>query len=361
MKTLASVVVGLGQSEVREIEVPEVGPEGGWMRVQATGVCGSDVGAYLKRTAPERVLGHEVVGVVHELGEEAQHRWGLKPGDRIMIEEYIPCGHCKLCRSGDARLCSETDTFAGGAGVIRFGSTGLDVAPGLWGGYSQYMYLHPNTMWHRVPESIPSHEVPLALPLSNGYEWAYREGGAAPGKAVVVIGPGQQGLGAVVAAKEAGASLVVVAGLTKDKDRLEMAKRLGADRVVDVEQESLVDSVRDVTGGDMADTVVDVAAGNEQTLSAGIDCLHMRGTLVCAVGEPSPTLNMGAMRARMLTVKGVRGHSYRAVDWAIDYLANGRLPYREITAPALPLSEVDQAIRRTGTSDVIHVSVDPWT
>ena len=361
MKTLASVVVGLGESEVREIDIPAVGEDAGWMRVEATGVCGSDVGAYLNRQGPERVLGHEVVGTVHELGAEARQRWGLAEGDRIMIEEYIPCGHCKLCRSGDARLCAETDTFAGGKGVIRFGSTGLDVSPGLWGGYSQFMYLHPNTMWHRVPASVPAHEVPLALPLSNGYEWAYREGGAAPGKVVVVIGPGQQGLGAVVAAKEAGASLVIVAGLRKDKGRLEMGERLGATRTVNVEEESLVEVVREVTNGDMADVVVDVAAGNEETLSAGIDSLHMRGTLVCAVGVPTPQVSMGAMRARMLTLKGVRGHSYRAVDWAIDYLANGRLPYREITAPALPLSEVDQAIRRTGSSDVIHVSVDPWT
>ena len=59
--------------------------------------------------------------------------------------------------------------------------------------------------------------------------------------------------------------------------------------------------------------------------------------------------------------RGVRGHSYRGVDWAIDYLANGRLPYREITAPALRLSEVDQAIRQTGSSEVVHVSVDPWS
>jgi threonine dehydrogenase-like Zn-dependent dehydrogenase len=358
--TLASVVTGLGECEVREIPLPALPTEGGWMRVQATGVCGSDVGAYLNRQGPERILGHEVVGTVAELGPEAARRWGLVPGDRIMIQEYLPCGHCARCRAGDARLCANTDTFAGGPGVLRFGSTELGVAPGLWGGYSQYMYLHPNTMWHRVPDSVPSHVVPCALPLSNGYEWAIVEGGAAPGKTVVVIGPGQQGLGAVVAAKEAGAALVIVAGLTRDKARLEMAERLGADVTVDSEQQSLVEVVREVTGGEMADTVVDVAAGNEETIAAGVAMLRMRGTMVTATGPRNVNVDVGGMRARMISLKGVRGHSYRAVDWAIDYLARGRFPFGEITAAAAPLSEVDRAIRETGTGDVVHISVDPW-
>ena len=173
-------------------------------RPEFTGVCGSDWGYYhqLPQTRGPLILGHETVGVIERAGSEARRRWGLEEGDRVALEEYLPCGHCEHCRSGDFRLCEASDWRSGG---LRYGATAMSVAPGLWGGYARYLFLHPATVFHRVPDGIAGRHAALALPLSNGIEWAYLQGRAGPGDVVVIQGPGQQGLACVAAARCAAA------------------------------------------------------------------------------------------------------------------------------------------------------------
>jgi D-arabinose 1-dehydrogenase-like Zn-dependent alcohol dehydrogenase len=93
-------------------------------------------------------MGHENVGRSYRIGPAASRRWGLREGDRVALEECWPCGHCSLCRSGEFRLCEETEERRPGA--LRCGITPVSQEPGLWGGYSQYQYLHPNSVFHRV-------------------------------------------------------------------------------------------------------------------------------------------------------------------------------------------------------------------
>ncbi|MDE3206752.1 MAG: alcohol dehydrogenase catalytic domain-containing protein [Acidobacteriota bacterium] len=356
---LAAVSEGPGITDVREFTVPDPAPGAGWLRVEATGVCGSDAHLQTRMDGPT-VLGHEIVGRVDRLSPEAADRWGLVEGELLMLEEYLPCGHCSWCRTGDFRLCDSTDLHLGRA-VLRYGMTPIDVDPALWGGYGQYLYLHPRMVFHRVPDGVAAHHAPLALPLSNGFEWVVQEGRSGPGQTVVVIGPGQQGLACVVAAKESGADLVVSAGLTRDGDRLGMASRLGADIVVDTERESLVEVVGEATRGRMADLVVDAAAGSAATLDLGLSLLRKRGILVCAIGRGPVEVDMHRVRTRAISLRGLRGHSWASVEWALELLASGRRPYSELSAGTLPLGQVDEAIRRTADGEVMHVSVDPWT
>ena len=103
-------------------------------------------------------------------------------------------------------------------------------APALWGGYAEYMYLEPNAAVHRVPEGVPPEIAALYVPLSNGVRWTAYVPGLEQGDIVVVMGPGQQGLGCVVAAREAGASMVIVTGTAADAQRLEVAKASGRRR-----------------------------------------------------------------------------------------------------------------------------------
>ena len=99
-----------------------------------------------------RILGHENVGTIEKIGDIARTRWGLDVGDMVALEEYLPCGHCIDCRSGEYRSCLETDSKR--AGSLRYGSTSTTVEPALWGGYSQFQYLHPRSVFHRVPEGV---------------------------------------------------------------------------------------------------------------------------------------------------------------------------------------------------------------
>ncbi|WP_433888446.1 zinc-dependent alcohol dehydrogenase [Streptomyces sp. CA-111067] len=362
--TLAAVTTGRRRTELRTLPVPPVGANEGLLRVDAAGVCGSDVVAYDKEGLPERVMGHENVGRIAALGEVAARRWGVAVGDRVVVEEYLPCGHCHFCRGSEFRLCLGSDP-SHDPDALRYGTTALARAPGLWGGFSQYLRLHERSVLHAVPDAVPDPHAAMALPIANGYEWAYREGGAGPGKAVVVIGPGQQGLGCVIGAHAAGAPVIVAAGRRGDRHRLEVARRLGATHTVCVDDTDLVDEVAAITGGAMADLVIDTAAGSAAVVNQSIALARKRGTLVSAVsaGVPLDGVDFGLLSRKYLTVRGVRGHSYQAVEHALALMASGRYPVQEMSSLTVGLDGVHEAILATaGESggEVIHATVLPW-
>jgi threonine dehydrogenase-like Zn-dependent dehydrogenase len=360
--SLAAVTVGKRQIELRELDIPQPGPDEGLLFVEAAGVCGSDVKSF-NSDRPPRVMGHENVGYIAAIGREAQRRWGVSEGDRVALEEYLPCGHCSFCRSAEFRLCLGSDAWASST-PLRYGTTPVSRPPALWGGFSQYLYLHPDSVLHRVAPRTPATQASLALPLGNGYQWAYLAGGCGPGKSVVIMGPGQQGLGCVLAAKEAGAGPIIVTGLHGDSERLEVAKLLGAHLTLYADDGEISAQVAEATGGAMADIVVDTAAGSDATFSTALAVLAKAGTLVTASAPAAPLREFDLSRVikKHLTLKGVRGHSYQAVEWALQVIASGRYPLAAMCSLECPLSEVATAIDGTAgklDTGVIHAAVLP--
>ena len=360
----AAVALDQRQVEVREFATPAVEADSGLLRVQRTGVCGSDWPYFLNypKSKGPMILGHETVGFVAALGRSAALKWGVKEGDRVALEEYLPCGHCPYCRTGDYRLCDATDTLVGNG--IRYGSTPISVKPALWGGYSQTQYLHPNTVFHARPVAMPSAQATLALPVGNGVEWAVLQGRAAIGSAVVVQGPGQQGLACAVAAREAGASCVIVTGLAGDGARLELARAMGAHHTINVQAEDLLEAVADRTGGMMADLVIDCASGGGASILSALQIVRKGGTvLLCGrKGQPLAEFDSDLLFRKNLTVKGVRGHSHQAVELAIALIASGRYPFDRMCTHSFGLDQVREAlltVGREGDANAIHCSVDP--
>ncbi len=328
----------------------------------AAGICGSDIGKYNASTGP-RILGHENVGTIEKLGDIAAERWGLKVGDVVALEEYLPCGHCYDCLIGEFRSCDETERTR--SDVLRYGTTTMDRWPALWGGYSEFQYLHPRSIFHRVPEGIEPRIAAMALPIGNGFQWTYIDGEAGPGKTVVVMGPGQQGLACVVAAKVAGASMVIATGLKRDAHRLEVAKQLGADRTIMVDEDPLVESVMRVTNGGGADLVIDVSSGSADVFTEGLKLVRKRGKYISAVGKKTPIkeFELNHVVQQRATVRGVRGHSYRAVELALDLMRRKTLPLEAMSTHHFGLDKVDYALRLVGgeiQDDAIHVTVTPW-
>jgi threonine dehydrogenase-like Zn-dependent dehydrogenase len=360
--TRAAVTTGIGSIELRELEVPRIGSSEGLLRVEGSGVCGSDVTSFATSGAA-RVMGHETVGTIAAAGADAAARWGVTEGDRVLLEEYLPCGHCRYCRSAEFRYCLESDSAAS-ADALRYGTTGLDRAPGLWGGFSEYQYLHLRTVLHAVPPGLPTALATLGLPIGNGFEWACRTGEVGPGDSILVFGPGQQGLGCVVAAKAAGAREIIVVGLRRDEDRLAVARRLGATTTLYAD-DPLVDRVRDITGGDGVDVVVDTATGGADEFRTAAHVVRKGGRIVLPVRRPAPLsdvpLNLVSQKA--VSVHGVRGHSFGSVELALQLIADRADELAVMSTMTTGLDGVADAIRATAGADgarTIHATVLPW-
>ena len=362
---LAAVALAANQTEIREFEKPAILQESGILKVAATGVCGSDWGYYqnLPASRGPLILGHETVGHIESMGLLAKEKWHLKEGDMVALEEYIPCGTCHACRSGDFRLCDATDWRLGG---IRYGATGLNISPGLWGGYSQYQHLHLNTVFHKVPNGLSPHHAALALPISNGIEWTYLQGGAGPGQTVVIQGPGQQGLACVVAAKAAGANQIIITGLANstDRKRLALAKKLGADYTIEIEDTDVVHQVKDLTGGQMADLVIDCASGGTESVISAVALARKKGMVILGGQKRKkiPEFDSDQIIAKFLTVKGMRGHSFESVELALQLIHRDQYAVKEMSTHLFGLNETDLALQSLvgkGVNEPIHMVIEP--
>lgn len=352
---------------MQHLPVPPVGPDDGLLRVEAAAICGTDWEIFGRKSRGVRlgplILGHENVGRVVALGERAAARWGVAVGDRVAVEEFLPCGTCRLCRSGHYRICAATDSRGTGP-FLRYGSTPLQVPPGLFGGFAELLYLHPRAIVYPVGEDVRPELAALYVPLANGVRWVVHEGGAQIGETVVVIGPGQHGLGCVLAAREAGAGRVVAVGTSQSRHRLTVAAALGADAVITGDTEDAVAAVMELTGGAGADVVVDLVPGVPSTVEDAVAMAAKRGRVVLAASKHGRAVggfsNDQVVRKEVL-LRGVRGHDHRSVEPALRIIRSGRYPLDLLCTHRFSLDRTEEALRLVGAQEdrAIHVSVLP--
>ncbi|TMH61117.1 MAG: zinc-binding dehydrogenase [Betaproteobacteria bacterium] len=343
-KVLAAVRTGPSKTEIREFPMPEVPADSALMKMEVAGICGTDVKLY--KTPPSAapvIMGHENIGVIAKAGSEFVRRKGFKEGDLVFVEHYVMCGKCEWCHAGQYRHCENTDWRNNPEG-IRYGYTSAERAPHLWGGFAQYVYLPWNAVVHQVPKGVSAELAGLVTPMANGVEWSLFDGGVGYNSTVLIQGPGQQGLSQTVICKQAGASLIIVTGTSKDAARLKVAKELGADHVIDVQKEDPLQRIKQVTGGKGVDVVLDCTAG--------------AGTIPILLGVEAMK-----RKVKAITIKSARGHSYKACELALAQLASKRFPLEKVTTHRFGLKDVDMAIKSVGghgVPDVIHASLMPW-
>jgi threonine dehydrogenase-like Zn-dependent dehydrogenase len=365
-QALAAVRTGPGTTELREFPMPQLPDDGGLLKVDVAGICGTDVKMYGKPPfADPVIMGHENVGTLAAAGPKFLERHGVAEGDRLFVEHYVGCFRCEWCHLGEYRHCEATD-WRTNPDARRYGYTSAQNPYHLWGGFAQYLYLPWNAVLHTVPDGVSDDLAGIVTPLSNGIEWALFAAGVGYASTVLIQGPGQQGLSQVVACKQAGAATIIVTGTTRDAARLELAKALGADHTIDIRQDDPLAAVLDLTGGRGVDVVLDCTAGaGVAPVLLGIDALKRREGTMVVQGELAafPDFPLKKMTEKAITMRSARGHSYRACELALEQLASERFPLERLTTHTFGLAEVDRAIRHVageGDDDVIHVSLLPW-
>lgn len=359
----AAVQTGPRTIELREFPRPVIGADDALMRVEANGICGSDVEIYrghLGMNPNPFIPGHEPMGIIEELGERAAERWGVQPGDRVALEVIVPCRACADCLSGAYQACRFRK--------YGHGVTGIEVEPSLWGGFAEYLYISPNSVVHRIDETIPAEIAAMFNPLGAGVRWAVDLGEVRLGSTLLVLGAGQRGLAAVIAAKAAGASTVIVTGLRSDEHKLAIARELGAEHTLIVDGDDAVDvvaAVRELTDGRGVDIALEVTPMAAQPVTDALNAVRHGGRVVLAglKGNREIPLVTDVIVNRALTIKGAYGVDSVAMKKAIALLESGRFPLEKLHTHTFGLDEVGLAIEtlagETGDASAIHVSVHP--
>ena len=349
--------------ELRVMAVPEIDDDSALLRVEACGICGSDVEQYagLLPVRMPLVPGHEPLGIIERIGDRAARRWGIDVGDRVAVEALIPCGHCAACLDGRYQVCR------GRGGMFAHGYVPLSRAPGLWGAYAEYMYLDPFSIPHRVRKDIPASIAVMFNPLGAGFRWAVEVPRTGPGDTVLILGPGQRGLTSVIAARSAGAERIIVTGLSRDAAKLALARELGADHVIDVEREDVRARVQELTAGRGADVVVEVSANATEPVAEALYYVAAGGRIVLAGVKgfkAIPQFVSDLIVVKEITIHGVLGVTRRSYDAAIRLIESGKVPLEKMHTHDFPLAETERAIQMLGGEIAgeasIHSCIRPW-
>jgi threonine dehydrogenase-like Zn-dependent dehydrogenase len=355
----AAVFLGDGTCQVREFAIPDPPAQGAVLKVEAVGMCGSDVMQFRgQRHVPGEVSpvvpGHEIVGRIHALTPEAAANWGVAEGDRVCVDEIVSCGRCASClaRSG---LCRN---------LRLYGYTmGVEYQGGLWGGYGEYLRLLPNTHVMKAPAHLTAAELTVFEPLANAVNWVTSVR-VAPGDRVVIQGPGHQGLLCAAAALACGASQVVVTGTGADGLRLDTALKLGAHHVVDVEHEDTVARVAELTDGEMATVVMDLTPV-PSAVGTALELAANSGARIALAGlkhfTPVDGLVTDLITLKNITVQGCAGSTPASMEQAMRLLATRPEIARTMAGTHVGLDTIEHGIalleRRAEGEDAVHVSL----
>jgi len=338
----AQVVEAPGKMVLKEVPVPEISPDEVLIKVSMCGICGTDWKIYKGEYASEflpMISGHEFWGVIEEVGSNAK---GLKKGDRVSVDICLPCGTCYFCRRGDHLLC---ETF-----------TQLGIHTD--GAFAEYVKA-PWKNCYKIPDEVDSLSAAFIEPLTAVMQ-ASKKMDIKIASSVVIIGDGLGILHGAMA-KLRGAAPVIVIGASEA--RLNMAKEMGADYIIDVNKiQDPVAEVKRLTGGVGADYVLE-AVGSPKTYEQAFEMVR-RGGKVEAFGIcPPDSKACFSPYEFVLGEKKVSG-SCAGIgnDWG-DVLT--LLKYKRIDPSAMfsmivPLEELEQALHELRTNtNLIKVFVDP--
>ena len=326
------------------VPVPSVGPKDVRIRVTAFAICGTDLHIFewdpwaQSRIKPPLVFGHEFTGVVESVGSDVTL---VKPGDRVTGETHVYCGLCYACRRGLAHLCQNCKIL----GVDRQGA------------FADFVVIPEGNVW-KLHADIPEEIAAIHDPLGNAVHTALA--GPIAGLRFAVFGCGPIGCFAVAILKASGASWV--AAIDKNPLRLELAEKMGADLLLNVEKDNIVRSILDRTEGRGVDGMLEMS-GHPQAFRDGFEVLA-NGGRVSLLGIPSAPLEIDVAKEiifRGATVQGINGRVIFETWYRMEaLLLSGKLDIRPVITHVLGWSEFEKAVelQRTGKAGKIVLKRD---
>jgi L-iditol 2-dehydrogenase len=309
--------------ELVDFPTPEVGPNDVLIRVKACGICGSDVHGFdgsTGRRIPPIVMGHEAAGLIHATGSNVK---GYHEGDRVTFDSTISCGHCFFCSQGQINLCDNRQVLGVSCGEFR-----------RHGAFAEYVVV-PQNILYRLPDSLPFEHAALIEAVSIGVH-AVNITPIQLGATAVIIGSGMIGLLTLQAARLAGCSRIIAVDL--DDNKLEVARKLGADVVLNPKTTDVPARVFELTGGHGADVAIE-AVGATSPIKTAILSVKKGGT-VTLVGNITPNIEipLQSVVSRQIRLQGscASNGEYPA---CIDLLASGAIQVDPIISALAPLEE----------------------
>lgn len=345
----ALVFRGPNQIALETVPIPRAGAGEAVIRVTLTTICGTDLhilkGEY--PVHPGLIIGHESVGIIHELGGGVT---GYEVGDRVLVGAITPCGQCNFCLSGDWSQCG------GAIGGWKFGNT-------INGAQADYL-LVPNAQANlaKIPDGLTDEQVVLLADIASTGISAAESADLQIGDTVAVFAQGPIGLCATAGAKLKGASLIIT--VDTDPVRMEMSKRMGADVVLDFSQGDVVDQIKHLTRGRGVDVAIE-ALGTQSTFENALRVLRPGGTL-SSLGVYSGKLSVplepfaaGLGDYKIVTTLCPGGKE--RMRRLMELVRHGRLDLAPLLTHTFPLERITEAYRLFGDrrGGVIKVAIKP--
>ncbi len=327
MRALVKAAAAPGM-EMREVPVPKIGATDVLVAVETASVCGTDLHIYhwdewaQARIKPPYIPGHEFCGTVAAVGELVQ---GVAVGDFVSAEMHVACGHCLQCRSGQAHVCQFVKIL------------GVDAD----GAFADYARIPASNVWKLDP-SIPRDFGSLFDPFGNAVHTVLS--GAIAGQTVAVTGCGPIGLFSIAVAKAGGAARIFA--IEPNAQRRELAKKLGADDLLDPAKDDVEQQVKAATGGNGVDVLLEMS-GHPSAIQQGFRLLRMGGR-ASLLGIPSRPVEMDLANALIFkgaTVHGINGRKMYETWFQAEALIRDRgIDLSPVITHRLPLAQFDEAM-----------------
>ena len=324
MKALVKTAPGVGHVELRDVDEPEPSADQLKIEVKAGAICGTDIHIHDDEypSRPPVVIGHEMSGVVVEVGEQVTR---FQVGDRVTSETFkYTCGECRYCQTGHIGLCTER----------------LSMGVHVDGAFARYVCQREESV-HRLPDNIDFEAGALCEPTAVAVRAVYERASVTEDDVVLVSGPGPVGLLCLQAAKSLGAT-VILCGAKGDDNRLALGKTLGADAVVNVARNSL-DVVLEMTDGLGVDVAFE-CGGSEASLRQCVQ-LSRKGAQVVVVGLFGRAVAVDMDQAVIKELTILPSFTYLHATWhrALDLLARGTIQTAPLVSCRFPLTQWERA------------------